>query len=163
MNLNFLVPSIFLLFSIISVNAQDTIYVYNKDNIYEDIRMNANSLDLDFDLESNIIKKPLFLVVTLRNCDNCNSIINNILELYPKYTGVFYPVIVLANWEEVSYYKNKYGNQFIYIPLIITSMKNVTNIPYIVLTNRQGIIKAVYNRKLDKHEVEVLINSIVKE
>lgn len=148
--------------STIFAKDENSIYRFNYDNIYDDIRMNAAFMDMSFDLEANIVKKPLLLIVTLRNCDNCNNIINNINDLYPKYIGLFYPVLVLANWEEVTYYRNKYGNQFIYIPLIFTSMKNIKNIPYIVITNRQGIILEAYAKNLNRNEIDILINKIIK-
>jgi hypothetical protein len=41
-------------------------------------------------------------------------------------------------------------------------MKDIKNIPYIVITNRQGIILEAYAKNLNRNEIDILINKIIK-
>ena len=155
------------LFILLSINLYAEIYEANVDNIYNDIRINAAITEFDFDLESVIYKKPLIIIPVLKQCTNCSKILSEVYNIYTNYTGLFYILVPVIDWTEVNYYREKYGDLFIYIPAFITSMKKLDKLPYIAATDKNGNILMEYyidntDNFINNLGLEKLINKIIK-
>jgi thiol-disulfide isomerase/thioredoxin len=159
---SFFIVYIILTFNIIKLHSQQSSPYAIGDNIIRDIKLQTELMNIKFDVDKLFRGKPTLLIAVMTTCPYCNKELEYISNTYKDYYGLFNVIIAVTDWNNSEKLRQKYGDTFVYIPVVISNLKKVSSVPFAVFADKLGNVVDTHQGLMSDEVFKSKISKIIK-